>query len=85
MPSVPRPGKRPFYVELDQQLAEKLEALAAANRRTLKGEITIAIEKHVGWMPPAGVADQAAGEPSSEKAPRSKGTKRKGNAGNKGA
>jgi hypothetical protein len=39
---------RPIYVELEQELADRLEALAERNRRTLKAEITIAIEKHVG-------------------------------------
>jgi hypothetical protein len=48
MPTVPRPGLRPVYVELEQDLADRLEALAGRNRRTLKAEITIAIEKHVG-------------------------------------
>jgi len=47
MPKLPRPGIRPVYVELDQNLANRLEALAEGNHRTLKAEITIALEKHV--------------------------------------
>jgi len=39
---------RPVYVELEQGLVDQLEALAERNRRTLKAEITIALEKHVG-------------------------------------
>jgi hypothetical protein len=41
---------RPVYVELEQNLADRLEALAQRNRRTLKAEITIALEKHVGGV-----------------------------------
>lgn len=52
MPSVPRPGIRPIYVELEQDLADRLAALAKRNRRTLKAEITIGLEKHVGGKPP---------------------------------
>src|SRR5262245_2606657 len=44
MPTVPRPGTRPLYVELPHDLVEELETLAATNRRTLKAEITVAIE-----------------------------------------
>lgn len=47
MPSLPRAGIRPIYVELDRHLAERLEALAEENHRTLKAEITIALEKHI--------------------------------------
>lgn len=51
MPIAPRPGTRPVYVELPQELAQSLEALAQANRRTLKAEITLAIERHVSANP----------------------------------
>jgi hypothetical protein len=64
MPTVPRPGIRPVYVELEQALADQLEELARRNRRTLKAEITIALEKHVGEQPaalPVCVPDQGEG------------------------
>lgn len=51
MPIAPRPGTRPVYVELPQELAQSLEAMAQANRRTLKAEITLAIERHVSASP----------------------------------
>jgi predicted DNA-binding protein len=57
MPIEPRPGTRPVYVELPLELAQRLEAIAQANRRTLKAEITLAIERHVSVVPSFAVND----------------------------
>jgi hypothetical protein len=53
MPSKPRPGVRPVYVELPEDLAAQLEALAESNRRKLKAEIVLAIEAHLAAHPSA--------------------------------
>jgi hypothetical protein len=47
MPSKPRAGVRPLYVELPQALYEALERGAARNRRPVKAELVRAVERHV--------------------------------------
>jgi len=65
MPKEPRPGMRPVYLELEQDLVERLEALAERNHRTLKAEFTAALMKHL--------AEEDGGQPQPEDAAASAG------------
>jgi hypothetical protein len=47
MPTKARPGVRALYVELPEELAERLQALAAKNLRKIKAEVTLAIRAHL--------------------------------------
>jgi hypothetical protein len=57
MPVQKRPGVRTIYLELPEDLAEHFVELARFNRRTLKAEAQLAIERHLasakadGFMP----------------------------------
>jgi predicted DNA-binding protein len=42
-----RPGLRALYVEVPVELGERLDTLAERNHRTIKGEVLIALEKHL--------------------------------------
>jgi hypothetical protein len=51
VPKEKRTGVRTLYVELSEELGRRLEALAARNRRTLKAEVVLALERHLGADP----------------------------------
>ena len=47
MPSKPRPGVRPMYVEMPEDLADRLQLLAETNSRKIKAEVVLAVEAHL--------------------------------------
>ncbi len=61
MPSKPRPGVRPIYVELPEDLADQLQLLAERNSRKIKAEVVLAIEAHLAASvaPPVKVPAEA--------------------------
>lgn len=65
MPKEKRPGVRALYVELKEELGARLEALAEQNRRTLKAEVVLALERHLeasGVAPPPTAEGKAVSE-----------------------
>lgn len=60
MPRTPRPGKKVLYVEVPEELYAWFEARAAANYRTLKGEVMAALERYRANPDTVGPAQPAA-------------------------
>jgi hypothetical protein len=57
MPKQPTEGTAPLYVELPEALCERLHAFVVRTRRTLKGEVSKAVQEHLDReeeIPPAG-------------------------------
>ncbi len=52
MPTVRRPGKRTLYVELPEELWERLNTLAETNRRKITAEVVLALEAHLAASTP---------------------------------
>jgi hypothetical protein len=73
MPQKRREGVKPLYVELPEEMAERLQALAEANSRKIKAELMLAIEAHLAAQPAQGRPRKAAAEaPPAKKKGRGK-------------
>jgi hypothetical protein len=72
MPREKRSGVGTLYVELSEDLGQHLEVLAERNRRTLKGEVVIALERHLAREGVAG-EEPTPKKPARTRAPRPRG------------
>lgn len=53
-PTAPASKNEPFMVRLPPELVDRLRTEAENNRRTISGELRIALEKHLDGQDPAG-------------------------------
>jgi hypothetical protein len=63
MPSIPRPKYRPYYLEVENEIWDGIEARCRLTRRSVKAEMNLALE-HWLTLPP-GFLPMPASEPSS--------------------